>query len=91
VPFSWTLSLWPYWLWYVGAICALAYRADRRAYARESTLALARDRTHVGIGGLGTRAAVGGTPGFVFNGYLVSGAQPFEAFDGVIKLAIKGG
>jgi len=47
VPFFWTLSLWPYWLWYVGAICALAYWVDRRAYARESPLALARDRSRV--------------------------------------------
>jgi len=47
VPFFWTLSLWPYWLWYVGSICALAYWADRRAYARESPGARLRDRARV--------------------------------------------
>ena len=55
VPFFWTLSLWPYWLWYVGSICALAYWADRRAYARESEAARARDREQsepLGIHGL---------------------------------------
>jgi len=40
---------------------------------------------------VGNQAAIGGTPGFVVNGYFVSGAQPFEAFDKLIKLAIKGG
>ena len=40
---------------------------------------------------MGNQAALGGTPGFVVNGYFVSGAQPFEAFDRVIKLAMKGG
>lgn len=40
---------------------------------------------------LGTRAALGGTPGFVVNGYFVSGAQPFEVFDKFIKLALEGG
>jgi len=40
---------------------------------------------------MGNQAALGGTPGFVVNGYFVSGAQPFEVFDRVIKLAMKGG
>jgi len=44
VPFFWTLSLWPYWLWYVGGICAAAYWVDRRAYAREPDSALSADR-----------------------------------------------
>ena len=44
VPFFWTLSLWPYWLWYVGGICAASYWVDRRAYAREPARALDADR-----------------------------------------------
>ena len=36
------------------------------------------------------QAGVSGTPAFVVNGYFVSGAQPFPAFDKVIKLALKG-
>jgi protein-disulfide isomerase len=40
--------------------------------------------------GVGQSAALGGTPGFVINGYFVSGAQPFAVFDKVIKLALKG-
>jgi Na+/H+ antiporter NhaD/arsenite permease-like protein len=44
VPFFWTLRLFPAWLLYVGS-CALAlYWTERRAYARESPEALARDR-----------------------------------------------
>jgi len=39
---------------------------------------------------VGNKAGVGGTPGFVVNGYFVSGAQPFQAFDKVIKMALKG-
>ncbi len=39
---------------------------------------------------IGNKAGIGGTPGFVVNGYFVSGAQPFPAFDKVIKLALKG-
>jgi protein-disulfide isomerase len=39
---------------------------------------------------VGNKAGVGGTPGFVINGYFVSGAQPFQAFDKVIKMALKG-
>ena len=32
-----------------------------------------------------------GIPAFTVNGYFVSGAQPFPAFNKVIKLAMKGG
>lgn len=39
---------------------------------------------------VGNKAGIGGTPGFVINGYFVSGAQPFQAFDKIIKLALKG-
>jgi protein-disulfide isomerase len=34
-------------------------------------------------------AGIRGTPGFTINGYFVSGAQPFQAFDKLIKLALK--
>jgi protein-disulfide isomerase len=37
----------------------------------------------------GNKAGVSGTPAFVVNGYFVSGAQPFPAFDKVIKLSLK--
>jgi protein-disulfide isomerase len=36
------------------------------------------------------QAGVSGTPAFTVNGYFVSGAQPFPAFNKVIKLALKG-
>ncbi|MEY4550894.1 MAG: hypothetical protein RL685_7089 [Pseudomonadota bacterium] len=39
---------------------------------------------------IGNKAGIGGTPGFVVNGFFVSGAQPFPAFDKVIKMALKG-
>lgn len=44
VPFFWTLRLFPVWLLYVGTLIAAFYVIDRRAYARESAGALARDR-----------------------------------------------
>ncbi len=34
-------------------------------------------------------AGITGTPGFVINGYWVSGAQPFSAFKRIIELALK--
>jgi len=34
-------------------------------------------------------AGIRGTPGFTINGYFVSGAQPFQQFDKMIKLALK--
>jgi len=40
---------------------------------------------------VGNKAGIGGTPGFVINGYFVSGAQPFPAFDKLIKMALKQG
>jgi protein-disulfide isomerase len=36
----------------------------------------------------GQRAGVQGTPGFIINGVLVSGAQPFSAFEQVIEAAL---
>lgn len=44
VPFFWTLRLFPIWLLYVGSFVLSFYVVDRRAYARESPAALARDR-----------------------------------------------
>jgi protein-disulfide isomerase len=35
----------------------------------------------------GAAAGVNGTPGFIVNGYFISGAQPFAAFKKVIKRA----
>jgi Na+/H+ antiporter NhaD/arsenite permease-like protein len=47
VPFFWTLRLLPVWLLYVGSFVAAFYVVDRRAYARESSAALARDRAEI--------------------------------------------
>ncbi len=38
---------------------------------------------------VGQNAGIRGTPGFVINGYFISGAQPASAFDKLIKLALK--
>ena len=43
VPFFWTLKLLPIWLLYNLLFAGLLYVIDRRAYARESAQALARD------------------------------------------------
>src|SRR5204863_6554429 len=45
VPFFWTLKLFPIWLLYVSTFALLFYLIDRRAYARESQDALARDES----------------------------------------------
>jgi Na+/H+ antiporter NhaD/arsenite permease-like protein len=47
VPFFWTLRLLPAWLLYVGSAIVTLYWIDRRAYARESPTALARDKAEV--------------------------------------------
>jgi Na+/H+ antiporter NhaD/arsenite permease-like protein len=47
VPFFWTLRLFPVWLLYVGSFALGFYVLDRRAYARESEAARARDRSEV--------------------------------------------
>jgi|CZKU01.1.fsa_nt_gi Na+/H+ antiporter NhaD/arsenite permease-like protein len=47
VPFFWTLRLFPAWLLYVGSAAFGLYVADRRAYAREPAVALAKDRAEV--------------------------------------------
>jgi protein-disulfide isomerase len=36
------------------------------------------------------KAGIVATPGFVINGYFISGAYPFEAYDRLIKRALKG-
>jgi Na+/H+ antiporter NhaD/arsenite permease-like protein len=43
VPFFWTLRLFPAWILYVGSSLLLLYVVDKRAHARESPEALARD------------------------------------------------
>jgi len=43
VPFFWTLRLFPVWFAYVAFFIGTFYVIDRRAYARESRAALARD------------------------------------------------
>ena len=47
VPFFWTLRLLPVWILYVGSFLTAFYVIDRRAYARESATALARDRAQL--------------------------------------------
>lgn len=44
VPFLWTLRLFPVWALYVASFAVALYVVDRRAYAKESPAALARDR-----------------------------------------------
>jgi len=75
-------------------------RPDLERYAQELGLDLGRfrraldERSHKARVerdfGVGQSAAVAATPGFVINGYFVSGAQPYAAFDKLIKLALKG-
>lgn len=45
VPFGWTLSLWPEWLFMNAVLLGLYYLWDRRAYAREAPADVARDET----------------------------------------------
>ncbi len=47
VPFTWTLRLAPAWLFVCGALLALYFLWDRRAYAREDSLDLMRDRLEI--------------------------------------------
>lgn len=75
-------------------------RADLEKYAEEIGLDMARfraaldNRTHKAVVekdmAVAKQAGVSGTPAFTVNGYFVSGAQPFPAFNKVIKLALKG-
>jgi Na+/H+ antiporter NhaD/arsenite permease-like protein len=47
VPFTWTLSLAPYWLLAVGYLLAIFYWVDARAYGREEARDLAEDDLEV--------------------------------------------
>jgi protein-disulfide isomerase len=76
-------------------------RPDLEKYAEELGVDMAKfkaaldNRTHKATVDKDIEAAkqagVSGTPAFTINGYFVSGAQPFPAFNKVIKLAMKGG
>jgi protein-disulfide isomerase len=76
-------------------------RPDLERYAREQGLDMARfnaaldshaHERHVEHDSEeARRAGIAGTPGFVINGYFVSGAYPFATFDRVIQRALQGG
>jgi Na+/H+ antiporter NhaD/arsenite permease-like protein len=54
VPFWWTLTLWPQWLFVNGLLLLTYYALDKGIYARESPAALAADdagRTPLGLRG----------------------------------------
>lgn len=54
VPFTWTLSLWPHWLFVNALLLVTYYAVDRREYARETPEAIAWDdtaRTGLGLRG----------------------------------------
>jgi Na+/H+ antiporter NhaD/arsenite permease-like protein len=59
VPFTWTLRLWPHWLFVNGLLLLIYYLWDRRAYAREPGPAVARDLAQIrplrmsGLGNVG--------------------------------------
>jgi Na+/H+ antiporter NhaD/arsenite permease-like protein len=47
VPFTWTLRLWPHWLFVNGLLLSIYYLWDRRAHARETAPVIARDRAAI--------------------------------------------
>jgi Na+/H+ antiporter NhaD/arsenite permease-like protein len=47
VPFTWTLQLWPIWLFVVGVLLVLFFLWDRAAYRRESISDLRKDETSI--------------------------------------------
>ncbi|MCW4459062.1 sodium:proton antiporter [Microbacterium sp. MPKO10] len=54
VPFEWTFSLWPYWLFVNAVLLLTFYAIDKRAYATEPAEMIARDteeRTPLGLRG----------------------------------------
>lgn len=75
-------------------------RPDLEKYAAEVGLDLGKfkaaldsnkHKTHIDADvAIAKKAGVSGTPAFTVNGYFVNGAQPFPAFNKVIKLALKG-
>ncbi|HTV23065.1 MAG TPA: thioredoxin domain-containing protein [Polyangiaceae bacterium] len=74
-------------------------RPDLERYAREQGLDLARfnaaldshkHKPHVDRDSQeAQRASITGTPGFIINGYFVSGAYPFETFDRLVRKALQ--
>jgi protein-disulfide isomerase len=75
-------------------------RTDLENYAKELNLNLDQfkqaldSRKHQAFveseAKLAQQIGIGGTPGFTVNGYFISGAQPFQEFSKMIKLALKG-
>jgi protein-disulfide isomerase len=75
-------------------------RADLEKYAEELGLDMPRFKAALDSGThkafiekdveIAKQTGVSGTPAFTVNGYFVSGAQPYPAFNKVIKLALKG-
>ena len=75
-------------------------RADLEKYAQELGLDMAKfkaaldSRKHKPVVDadmeIAKKAGITGTPGFVVNGYWISGAQPFAKFKQIIELALKG-
>jgi Na+/H+ antiporter NhaD/arsenite permease-like protein len=47
VPFTWTLKLWPEWLFAMGMVLTIFYIWDSIAYHKETTAAVKRDVTHI--------------------------------------------
>jgi Na+/H+ antiporter NhaD/arsenite permease-like protein len=45
IPFSWTLTLWPEWLFLSAVLLAVYYFWDRRAFAREAPTEIVEERT----------------------------------------------
>jgi protein-disulfide isomerase len=74
-------------------------RADLEKYAQELGLDMAKfkaaldNHTHKAAidadKAVGEKAGIRGTPGFTVNGYFISGAQPYNAFEKMIKLALR--
>lgn len=44
VPFTWTFSLWPFWVGAIAYLLLCFYLVDRRAYAREAAKDIAADK-----------------------------------------------
>ena len=73
--------------------------ASLEGYAQQIGLKLDRFRDALGTGkhkaaidkdlAMARAAGISGTPGFVINGYFVSGAQPFPAFAKVVRRALE--
>jgi Na+/H+ antiporter NhaD/arsenite permease-like protein len=69
VPFTWTLTLWPYWLGVVAYLLAVFYVLDARAYRRERPSDRALDDAQVEplrVRGLPNLALLGGVVGAIF-------------------------